>query len=86
MKSPGRSGYGHLDRAGFVEASQVLNFWLTMFGLRHHYPLTIKGVEHHHQEETKSKELLQAIPVYKKIPHRRLHRQWVAGCSQAAAL
>ncbi|EFJ16533.1 hypothetical protein SELMODRAFT_116244 [Selaginella moellendorffii] len=38
-----------------MAASQVLNFWPTMFGLRHHYPLTIKGVDHHHQEETRAR-------------------------------
>ncbi|EFJ29288.1 hypothetical protein SELMODRAFT_227866 [Selaginella moellendorffii] len=52
-------------------SAKVLSFWSSMFGLRVHYALDLKGVSYEYQEENlfnKSKELLEANPIYAKIP------------------
>ncbi|EFJ34280.1 hypothetical protein SELMODRAFT_405478 [Selaginella moellendorffii] len=55
--------FAHNGHLGLMAASQVQNFWPSMFGLRDHYPLAIKcGAPL--QGGDKSKELLQAILVY----------------------
>ncbi|XP_024526896.1 probable glutathione S-transferase [Selaginella moellendorffii] len=54
------------------DSVKLLNFWPSMFGLRVHYALDLKGVSYDYQEErllpNKSKELLEANPIYAKIP------------------
>ncbi|EFJ16742.1 hypothetical protein SELMODRAFT_271537 [Selaginella moellendorffii] len=53
------------------DSVKLLNFWPSMFGLRVRYALDLKGVSYDYQEESlsnKSKELLEANPIYTKIP------------------
>ncbi|XP_024542881.1 probable glutathione S-transferase parA [Selaginella moellendorffii] len=53
------------------DSVKLLNFWPSTFGLRVHYALDLKGVFYNYQEESlpnKSKELLEANPIYMKIP------------------
>ncbi|KAK1304764.1 hypothetical protein QJS10_CPB11g01833 [Acorus calamus] len=54
-----------------MEGVKLLDFWVSLFGLRVRIALAEKGVEHEYKEEDlweKSELLVGSNPVYKKIP------------------